>query len=457
MKKLHEEQVSFGILVHIFSYSTSPARSVYLFLHHHLLNLAAGIAAPVIVKKTDDPRLARLAQVQPVDRAAALRERHADRDIAAPQIVRRARERPPSDDEQEERTEQEVERAPRARHRPPEDSDGEEGSHRKSSDAHAQASYEDDEDAIAARRAAMRARLQEEERAAAAAAAAGGEGPQSEEESGSEYETEEESDSDDEYLGHRPLAKPVFVPRVSRETLAEREALEREEEEAAERERVRLEQRKEETKEIVAARLAEEAAQEAAAAAGPQGADDIITDDEAADDEEEYTAWKLREMKRLARDREEREKEAKEAEEREKWKAMSEEERLAYLAAQPKAPAAQKPKKSWKFLQKYYHRGAFFQTEAEYKGETEALAAEAAKRDISAPTGEDRYSKEALPEVMQVKNFGRRGRTKWTHLSAEDTTDFNVGWAQNDAVRKKFEARRAGTEQVFTKPKDTKT
>jgi hypothetical protein len=30
--------------------------------------------------------------------------------------------------------------------------------------------------------------------------------------------------------------------------------------------------------------------------------------------------------------------------------------------------------------------------------------------------------------LLQVKNFGRRGRTKWTHLVDEDTTNFESPW-----------------------------
>lgn len=57
-----------------------------------------------------------------------------------------------------------------------------------------------------------------------------------EEEEEEEEESEYETDSDEEQIG-RQMLKPVFVTKKERETIAEREALEREELEAMKREK----------------------------------------------------------------------------------------------------------------------------------------------------------------------------------------------------------------------------
>jgi len=75
-------------------------------------------------------------------------------------------------------------------------------------------------------------------------------------------------------------------------------------------------------------------------------------------------------------------------------------------------------------MQKYYHKGAFFQADPDDEAGSAGTDG-IFQRDFSAPTGEDRLDKSILPKVMQVKHFGRSGRTKWTHLVNEDTTDWS--------------------------------
>merc|ERR1712060_159884 len=100
-------------------------------------------------------------------------------------------------------------------------------------------------------------------------------------------------------------------------------------------------------------------------------------------------------------------------------------------------------KGKYKFMQKYYHRGAFFldKEEGVYK------------RDVSHATLEDKFDKTVLPKVMQVKNFGRSGRTKYTHLVDQDTTQFDAAWSQESGTNQKFlQAHAGGMKQTFDRP-----
>merc|ERR1712098_858299 len=171
------------------------------------------------------------------------------------------------------------------------------------------------------------------------------------------------------------------------------------------------------------------------------GMEEVVTDDE--NDEVEYESWKVRELKRLKRDREEREEVLKEQQELERVRNMTEEERRADLKLNPKVITNKATKGKYKFMQKYYHRGAFYNHE-----EDELL-----KRDYSGATLEDKFDKTVLPKVMQVKNFGRSGRTKYTHLVDQDTTQFDAAWSQESATNQKFYRGQAGgTKDIFEKP-----
>eukprot|EP01084_Bolivina_argentea_P216947 368436_1 len=74
----------------------------------------------------------------------------------------------------------------------------------------------------------------------------------------------------------------------------------------------------------------------------------------------------------------------------------------------------------WKFLQRYYHKGAFFQEKTDTGRAKEALY----DRDIGHAVMADKMhgDKEDLPEIMQKRHYGERHQSKWTHLQQEDTT-----------------------------------
>lgn len=377
----------------------------------------------------NDPRLRRLL-------AARIRERDedAEEEDAEDRVARLKRRRRVQEPEVVEENEEEEKKFKIDKEEEEEESEDE------SDDSDDSDDEEVDEDAIARRRELMRQRalykaqagdIQEEVL------------PRDDEKSGPESEeeetSEEETDSEEEE-GAR--LKPVFVRAKDRLTIQERE---REEAKAKqlEKEAARAaEERRRQTLRMVEDEVRKVTMAERAADDGEGlNFDEVNTDDE--NDEIEYEGWKVRELKRLKRDREEEEQLVREREESEAFRNLTEDEKRLELRANPKQVTNKSAKGKYKFLQKYYHRGVFYLEE-----EDERL-----KRDFTAPTLEDKFNKSVLPKVMQVKNFGRSGRTKYTHLVDQDTTDYDASWTAESASNIKFQQQHAaGMKQVFDRP-----
>ncbi|CAH3136002.1 unnamed protein product [Porites lobata] len=240
------------------------------------------------------------------------------------------------------------------------------------------------------------------------------------------------------YSNYRRTVKSILLIKIDRVTVQEREKMELDQERKEVEKKKNAEERTKISRKLVEELLRKELQEE-------QEVDDIediiITDDE--DDEEEYEAWKVRELKRIKRDRDEREQMEKERQEVERLHDLTEDQWRSEVRNNPKVITNKAVKGKYGFLQKYYHRGAFFLDEED----------DVYKRDFAKPTLEDHFDKTVIPKVMQVKNFGRSGRTKYTHLVEQDTTQMDSPWTQDNTLAMKFHTVRAGgSKQTFQRP-----
>ncbi|EJD04425.1 uncharacterized protein FOMMEDRAFT_167614 [Fomitiporia mediterranea MF3/22] len=222
-----------------------------------------------------------------------------------------------------------------------------------------------------------------------------------EEEESSEYE----SSSEEEEEPPKPIFRPVFVPKRGRVTVLEREQEAQDSEEALERKKLEEEERRKQSHDLVAESIKRELAEKEREKEVPD-----IDDTDGVDPDGEFEAWRLRELSRIKRDKEAQAARELEREEIERRRALPEEQRMKEDLEHAKATRDLKSKGQQQFLQKYWHKGAFHQDDEVLKRHDYTEATESAV-DVS-----------LLPNVMQVRDFGKRSRTKWTHLVNEDTT-----------------------------------
>jgi microfibrillar-associated protein 1 len=86
-----------------------------------------------------------------------------------------------------------------------------------------------------------------------------------------------------------------------------------------------------------------------------------VDDTDGLDPSTEFEAWRLRELGRIKAEKEEELRREEEREEIERRRAMPEEQRLKEDLERAQKLREEKPKGQQKFLQKYWHKGAFHQ------------------------------------------------------------------------------------------------
>ncbi|KAG8530396.1 uncharacterized protein KY384_004898 [Bacidia gigantensis] len=245
---------------------------------------------------------------------------------------------------------------------------------------------------------------------------------ESEEEEGSKDRSESELDSISEQTSSedeapKKLVRPTFIKKGQRKEANLVECKNEDNQWAEEEAR-----RKEKADAMIQEQLEKDVA---ARAAGKKDWDDDeleeidpVDDADGLDPETERAAWKLRELKRVKREREVIEEAEKQREEVERRRNLSKDERDAedreFLESQRDARDG---KGTMSFMQKYYHKGAFFQNDA--------VAEELANRDIMGSRyADDVANRDVLPQYMQIRDMtqlGRKSRTKYKDLKSEDT------------------------------------
>jgi len=248
------------------------------------------------------------------------------------------------------------------------------------------------------------------------------------------------------------VAKPLFVPKHRRKAVSEQavqqEAYEAERAAKAEKEK---ERKIMQSRALVAQVLAEndnDNDQGGLCLGGPIGlqnefdesggssqpppndADDNLKEGEL---ERRRGAWEVRELLRILRDYDEKAEAEREAAELERRRNMTDEERLQedIASGRYRKPGEQRRIKAdgdsgdaqSKEGMRYYHRGAFYMDEDTLNEAGSDDVRHKAADYARAATGDEKFDRSKMPDIMRVKKFGFAGQTRYKGLAKEDTTD----------------------------------
>ncbi|RAL14624.1 microfibrillar-associated 1 family protein [Aspergillus homomorphus CBS 101889] len=268
------------------------------------------------------------------------------------------------------------------------------------------------------------------------------ESEEEEEEEDEEEESSDEESSSEEETPRRVLLRPTFIKKDKRNTNTNNLDTQKQQpdhvaDSAAEAE-ARRAQRQEKADALVREQLEKDAIARSQANRAwdddelEVGDEEAIDDTDGKDPEAEYAAWKLRELKRVKREREAIEAAEKEREEVERRRDLTAEEReredREFVARQKEEKEASRGQAG--YMQRYFHKGAFFRDDMEREGLD--------RRNAMGARFADDVSRETLPEYMQIRDMtklGKKGRTRYKDLRSEDTGRFG------DSVSNRFGRR----------------
>lgn len=226
----------------------------------------------------------------------------------------------------------------------------------------------------------------------------------------SENENDDSEAEEEEYL-----MRPVFVSKEQRITINEQLTKEQEELLLHEQQEKAKTLKIQETDKLVQNYIKDEEKELEKDCENQPMIDD--TDD--MDNLEEYEQWKLRELKRIKKTAEEDELKLKEKLEIDRRRNLTDEQRKDENLRLGSDDTLRPFKSKYQYLQKYYHKGAFFQNDSQ------ANLDHIFNRDYNLPTVDETFDKSTLPAFMQKKRLFKKGASKYTHLTAEDTTNFD--------------------------------